>query len=551
LVKVPSKIAAGTALAFVISLAVSGWDVSRDGIAATYSDPIAHRRSQDEAVIVNSAIRMTQDGDWLTPKVMGRLFLFKPPLLMWLAAASIRHFGLSLWAVRLPSLLLGAAGIAAVFAWCARARSPACGVLAGGIMLCSPFWQIFSRLCLTDVLASSLGALALVGVAFDPQLSRVRTRVLFGFFGAASILAKSVAGVVPFAALILYFAILTRERRPSLASLGWVLLAAAAVLAPWHIYQAVVHPQWFWADYVQVQLLGVGLRPEGSGLLDLPILYYLRRLVEMDPIVVVFALVGLAGAIRVVRSRQASAALLAICWTAVTLAVLCAFQGQNLAYMVFLVPPLCIVGALCGPALWDRRAVFSVVFVAVLVLVKTAAGGQAWSLRPESPPMDGAQAMRAYYGLHRDAELIVVEGNDEFYSATLPLPHVRYCFLDLRGWTQRFAPHYVYLGITLTAEQFAALPNGLAEFEERLRSWGVKATEGIGAAVTMREAGEVAMIFRARPESDFYLPAAWVALIPEAEKTHQVLRYSAERVFLLSRASRGRKQPVPEIPGRW
>ena len=79
--------------------------------------------------------------------------------------------------------------------------------------------------------------------------------------------------------------------------------------------------------------------------------------------------------------------------------------------------------------------------------------------------------MRAYYDLHREAELIVVEGDDEFYSATLPLPHVRYCFLDQRGWTQRFAPHYVYLGITLTAEQFAALPAGLAEFEERLAAY--------------------------------------------------------------------------------
>jgi hypothetical protein len=69
--------------------------------------------------------------------------------------------------------------------------------------------------------------------------------------------------------------------------------------------------------------------------------------------------------------------------------------------------------------------------------------------------------------------------------------------------------------------------------------------------VTMHEAGEVAVIFKARPESDFYLPSDWVALIPEAEKTHQVLRYSAERVFLLSRTARGRRGPVAEIPANW
>lgn len=67
----------------------------------------------------------------MTPKLKGRPFILKPPLLIWLSALSIRLLGLSLFSVRLPALILGAAGVAAVFAWAAHARSMAAGMLGG------------------------------------------------------------------------------------------------------------------------------------------------------------------------------------------------------------------------------------------------------------------------------------------------------------------------------------------------------------------------------------------------------------------------------------
>jgi 4-amino-4-deoxy-L-arabinose transferase-like glycosyltransferase len=91
---------------------------------------------------VSEAIGMTKDSDWMTPKVMGRPFLLKPPLLVWLSTLSLRLLGRSLFSIRLPALLLGAAGVATVFAWVARARSMAAGVL-GGDSLTQPFLANF------------------------------------------------------------------------------------------------------------------------------------------------------------------------------------------------------------------------------------------------------------------------------------------------------------------------------------------------------------------------------------------------------------------------
>jgi 4-amino-4-deoxy-L-arabinose transferase-like glycosyltransferase len=546
------RIASYAFLVFLISFAELAWNINQMGISAPYNDPIAHIRSQDEAVYASAAIGMSKDSDWGTPKVMGRPFLLKPPLLVWLSAMSLRLLGLSLFSIRLPALLLGAAGVAAVFAWVAHTRSMAAGVLGGGILLLSPFWQTFSRLCLTDVLAASFAALALAFIAFDPQLAHRRTRVAFGAMGAASILSKSAAGILPFAALMLFHLIVRPEQRAKFSAIAESLLIAGSLAASWYAYQGIVHPQWLWADNVQTQLIGTGLHwDRNSSISDFHVIYYLRRLLQMDPVVFALAALSTAGAFRIMRARQQSAAVLAVCWAGVSIAALCAFQASNLPYVALVLPPICTVGALCGPAFLDRRPAVAASILGALLLVRSVAAGQPWSLRPEAPPIAGARAMRIYYALNRDAELISLDPDDEFFSLTIPIPRVRYCVLDPTGILGRYAPHYLPLGIIVTSAEFIDLPSRLPQFEKRLHEWGVDSREPIASTITMNSTAELSDIVRARPESDFYLPSRWLDAIVAPETTHQLIRYSPDRIFLLSRTAKPCAQPLPAIPMHW
>jgi 4-amino-4-deoxy-L-arabinose transferase-like glycosyltransferase len=291
-----------TTVIFLIAFVVLSKEVNASGIAAAFGEPISHGRAQDESIYVNAALRMGRDGGWLTPRVMGRLFLFKPPLLVWLSAASIKIFGTSLFSVRLPALVFGALGIAGVFAWCARLRSFAAGTFAAGLLLASPLWKTFSRLCYTDVLAASLGTLALLFVAFDPLITRWRTRIMLGVFGGLSILAKSAAGVLPFAALFLYCVCMLSAWKFLRRGVVAALLIAVGVAGPWHIYQTFAHRQWFWADYVSTQLIGVGLHSDRqNGVFDRPFFFYLERLGQIEP---VLAMAFLAAIINAVRLRR-------------------------------------------------------------------------------------------------------------------------------------------------------------------------------------------------------------------------------------------------------
>jgi hypothetical protein len=544
---------------FLASFLLSSWDITRFGIAAAYSDPIQHIRAQDEALYVNSAIGITRDGDWLTPKFQGRPFFLKPPLLMWLSALCIRVFGLSLFAARLPALIFGAAGVAAVFIWIAQSRSilvggsvPGhymAGLIGSSILVMSPLWQTFSRLCYTDMPAASCSALALVAVALDVRLEKRSTAIWFGAFSGGAVLSKSLAGLLPVAALAV-FLVVSRTR------LGWSLksrifemtLAGLVVAAPWHIYQLLVHRQWFWAEGVKFQLLGVGLKGMPTGDFSHSFFFYIQRLWQMDPVLLALGLIGLVCLVPVLRARERTPQLLAFCWIAVTMAAMAAFQAKNLPYLVFLIPGLVILGTGAGPKWLDRRPAFAWTFLLILFGWKALEIDKPISLRPGARPIEGARAIRAYYDLGRDTELMVAQPDDEFYSATIPLPHVRYVLVDPTEITARTLPYYVPLGIVMTGTEFVHLPELMPGYKENLRKWGFDSTEPVGSTIVIKQSGELLKLVQSRPQCDFYAPSDWD--LKGAESSHWVIPYSSERVFLLSRSASARRS-VPNLPDGW
>src|SRR3982751_4423800 len=66
------------------------------------------------------AMAMLESGNYLVPQVGSDTYFSKPPLVNWLVAGSIKVFGRSEWAVRLPSVL---AVLAVAFAFLTAARA--------------------------------------------------------------------------------------------------------------------------------------------------------------------------------------------------------------------------------------------------------------------------------------------------------------------------------------------------------------------------------------------------------------------------------------------
>src|SRR3569832_2861466 len=74
----------------------------------------APRCDPDEGLHAAIAQERVQRGDYVTPTFLGEPFLDKPILFFWAEAVSLRVFGNHEFAVRLPPLLFGAAGMLTV-----------------------------------------------------------------------------------------------------------------------------------------------------------------------------------------------------------------------------------------------------------------------------------------------------------------------------------------------------------------------------------------------------------------------------------------------------
>ena len=123
----------------------------------------------DEALYATSAAEMLTNGQWAATTFDGTLDYFnsKPPLNVWLIAASFKLFGINLWSLRLPSACAGLATVVLLMFWVRRAYGSTLALYAGLVLsTCFGFFYVHSsRTGNPDALFSFL-ALAIVVTSY-------------------------------------------------------------------------------------------------------------------------------------------------------------------------------------------------------------------------------------------------------------------------------------------------------------------------------------------------------------------------------------------------
>jgi hypothetical protein len=536
----------------VVSTVVLGYGIDHSGIASALVDPVSHIRAQDESVYAHISLRMAERGGWLTPIFMGRYLLQKPPLLVWISGFSLKLFGPTLAALRAPSLIAAVAATGLIFFWISQSYSLEAGWTAAVLLLSNPLWHTLAKLCYLDMVFVFWVISAVYCLHRDPALESRRFRIGFAACTAAAIMTKSLAGLIPLIVLAL-LTVIWRKNHVSWARAAQVVAIVAGLAGPWHLYQILVHPQWFWADYVQVQLIGFGTHPPAQSSDESQIWFYLRRLWDSDPVLMSLAILSLFPLLRKLHRRESADSALLSAWIAVVMGALLAFRYRNLPYALYLIPPLAIVAAVCSPrwlifSKYARAAVLAAVFLA-----KVLFPSQPWGLPLGSAqPLPLAASIRSYAEQKRPNELIVVSPDDEFYSSTLALPRVRYAFVDPSGVVASYAPHYVYLGITVTRAEFIDIQDLESEFLARLRRWGMNSGEGLGTAIVIQSEAEAADLIRASPGSDFLVPSHMGESLPlEALAGHSVQKTEGGWFLLAGQAPRDPPAPVFTRAPEW
>lgn len=517
-------------LAF-LALSVNLW---RTSIGSGWIDPVLHYGAQDEATYTHEAIHMATQGGWMTPMLLGRWIFEKPPLLVWLSAASMKLLGINSFTARLPALLAGALIATLCFAIARAARSTIAGVAAALLCVSNQLLFIMSRHNMTDILLTAAMVAVVAVLVFDPSLSRRTSRVTFVLAIAAGILTKSIAGLLPAFAALLFAALAGTARTTRLRAT--ILLTGLAILlaSPWFLYHMIVHGNWFFAD-LGFQIVTIGLKPRQTSP-ENHVAFYLARYFYAAPVTLVLGITGIPALITALRRRDAVPLLLASFLAVLSVALLM-FRFHSEQYLTPLLPVVILIATISSPLSGKPFAAPLAAAIAIVFFIKAANPDRTWgiSYRPGSTIV-AARTLSQYCEERRGNDLYILGVDDEFYGLVLPLPHVRYGWLDPDGAMSAVRPHLVYLGIV---QEATARPN-TALYASRLRAWGLGSTAPLFTGISARSGDDFAALVLAHPESDFLIPPGIARRLPRRE-SHEIRFTGPDYVLLESR--------TPQITG--
>ena len=212
-----------------------------------------------DSVYVEVAREMLQRHDYVTPYADGIRFFDKPPLMYWLAAGSMKVFGVYDWAARLPLALLVLALLFAVYALGVRLFGKRGGFYSALAVATSIGPYLFTRFFIPDILLAlwmTLSVHLFLRMLDQIESNQTASRINcwgFALVMALNVLTKGLIGLVFPVGVVLVYLLATRQlrllARMRLASSIFVFLAAAA---PWHVLAALRNPAvgaargWFW-----------------------------------------------------------------------------------------------------------------------------------------------------------------------------------------------------------------------------------------------------------------------------------------------------------------
>jgi hypothetical protein len=395
-----------------------------------------------------------------------------------------------------------------------------------------------SRKFMTDALLTLFVVAAMFVMVLDPHWERRRTVVLFGVLSGAAVMTKSAAGLLPLLIVAVYWIFAGSKERPPWRKVLVAFAVAAIVAAPWHVYQFVVHRDWFVAEYVRFQLLGSGVTAPSRYTGDTNLWFYFRTLLGTDPILLALWATSVPWIVMGWKRRETR---LLAAWFLTAAACLLVFGTRAAYYLMPLLPVLVLMTIEFSPLLRGKLAWLG--FAVVIAGFGIAATDEIGGLRDGPRAAPSADALDSYSHLRRTNELLIVSPEDEFYASVVDLPKIRYVYLTPLDATKT-SEFFYRLGMIVSGDELCSLPRLLPVYEQRLRAW--KLPDSLHPEATLIDSGaasDLAALIRCSPERDFMIPEALRGIAEGSDGgTHTATVSQAGRFFLLSRNSSRRSE---------
>lgn len=205
----------------------------------------------DEPRYSQVARQMFESGDWITPRLENHPWFEKPVLLYWLMCLSFKIFGVTEFALRLPSALSALICVYLTYNIVRKAAGETSALLSAIILGTSAFFVAFSHAATFDMLLTVCVAASLWSFFQFDALTGKKLHLFAAYaFCGLGILAKGfVAPAVIALTAAIYWYAEHRFRDMSKLHLITGILLAAVVAGVWLVPITFIHGSVFWNDF--------------------------------------------------------------------------------------------------------------------------------------------------------------------------------------------------------------------------------------------------------------------------------------------------------------
>ncbi|MBS1814043.1 MAG: glycosyltransferase family 39 protein [Acidobacteria bacterium] len=332
-----------------------------------------------DSIYIEVAREMNLRHDYVTPFIDGIRFFDKPPLMYWMAAASMRVFGPHDWAARLPLSIMVLALFLSVYFLGKRFWGERGGFYSALVTATSVGPYLFTRFYIPDIMNAlwMTFGVHLALIAFDRAETNSPDKKpawAFAAIMALNLLTKGLIGIVFPLGFVVFYLFATRKlnllfKLPLISSIVIFLTIAL----PWHILAALrnpaiampqagsplylpglpAHAGWFWFYVINEHFMRFrGLRiPHDYGQLPIP-LFWLMFILWLAPWTV-FLPAACIRAWQVLRRKikvepqEHEATLSLILWTGMIIGFFTLSSRQE----YYSLPALPALALLCGGSL--------------------------------------------------------------------------------------------------------------------------------------------------------------------------------------------------------
>ncbi|HSZ64211.1 MAG TPA: glycosyltransferase family 39 protein [Terriglobales bacterium] len=199
----------------------------------------------DEPRYAQVAREMLERSDWVTPTLLGKPWLEKPPLYYWEAMVSFHAFGVSDRAARLPGAFDAALLVAAIYFFLRRFRPGS--EMDGALIAASCAGVVgFAHAAATDMPLAACFSIALLGWYAWYESGRRGYLAGFYIFVALATLAKGPVAPALAALIIFLFVALRRDWQTIWRTL-WLpgIVFYSLVALPWYVAVQLRNPEFF------------------------------------------------------------------------------------------------------------------------------------------------------------------------------------------------------------------------------------------------------------------------------------------------------------------